>query len=231
MRVPLGEHSRQFDRLPALYTRVLIGNNVKMNTEHHFDDSRLQSRKELRDGNDRNTNNLTGAKNMVKRDRFELLSAYLDGEVTAAERRQVEDWLANDPSVQSLHKRLLSLRQSLKNLPVPQSENSIQETVNSVMARLRRRSRKAWMFGGATVAACVIGSLASLIPNSEPGMFRFASNPLEQTQQSASEEMASLPMVALNEPLVQIPKATQSLPQEGINQTQPVGLDSDNYIN
>ncbi len=231
MRVPLGEYSRQFDRLPAIYTRVLIGNNVKMNTEHHFDDSRLQSRKELRDGNDRNTNNLTGAKNMVKRDRFELLSAYLDGEVTAAERRQVEDWLANDSSVQSLHKRLLSLRQGLKNLPVPQSENSIQETVDSVMTRLRRRTRKAWMFGGATVAACVIGSLASLIPNSEPGMFRFAGNPLEQTQQSSSEEMASLPMVALNEPLVQIPKATQSLPQEGINQTQPVGLDSENYIN
>ncbi|MGB3754822.1 MAG: transcriptional regulator, partial [Rivularia sp. (in: cyanobacteria)] len=182
-------------------------------------------------GNDRNTNKLTGAKNMVKRDRFELLSAYLDGEVNAAERRQVEDWLANDPSIQSLHKRLLSLRQGLKNLPVPQSENSIQETVDSVMTRLRRRTRKAWMFGGATVAACVIGSLASLIPNSEPGMFRFASNPLEQTQQSSSEEMASLPMVALNEPLVQIPKATQSFPQEGINQTQPVGLDSDNYIN
>jgi len=27
---------------------------------------------------------------MLKRDRFELLSAYLDGEVTAAERQQVE---------------------------------------------------------------------------------------------------------------------------------------------
>jgi hypothetical protein len=216
VRVPLGENSRQFLNLLAVYTRVLIGNNVKMNTEHHFDDSRLRNQKELRDGNDRNTNNLTGAKNMVKRDRFELLSAYLDGEVTAAERRQVEDWLANDPSVQSLHKRLLSLRQGFRNLPVPQSEKSIQETVDSVMARLRRRSRKAWMFGGATVAACVIGSLASIIPNSESGMFRFASNPLEQTQQSSSEEMASLPMVALNEPLVQIPKANQS-PQDGIN--------------
>ncbi len=229
--MPLGEHSRQFLSLPAIYTRVLIGNNVKMNTEHHFDDSRLQDRKQLRDGNNRNTNKLTGAKNMVKRDRFELLSAYLDGEVTAAERRQVEEWLANDISVQSLHKRLLSLRHGLRNLPVPQSEKSIQETVDSVMTRLRRRTRKAWMLGGAAVAACVISSLASLIPEGEPGMFLFASNPLEQTQQNSSEEMASLPMVALNEPLVQIPKATQSLPQEAINQTQPLDLDSENYIN
>ncbi|MDY6897642.1 MAG: zf-HC2 domain-containing protein [Cyanobacteriota bacterium] len=186
-----------------------------MNTEHHFDDSRLQSQKKMRDGNDRNTNNLTGAKNMVKRDRFELLSAYLDGEVTAAERRQVEEWLANDSSVQNLHKRLLSMRQGLRNLPVPQSGKSIEETVDSVITRLRRRTRKAWMFGGAAVAACVIGSLASLIPNNEPGL-RFANKSLEQTQQASSEEIASLPMVTLNQPLVRIPKATQS-PQDGIN--------------
>ena len=200
--------------MPAVYTRVLIGNNVKMNTEHHFDDSRLQSQKKLRDGNGRNTNNLTGAKNMVKRDRFELLSAYLDGEVTAAERRQVEEWLANDSSVQNLHKRLLSLRQGLRNLPVPQ-EKSIEETVDSVMTRLRRRTRKAWMFGGAAVAACVIGSLSSLIPNSEPGL-RFANTSVEETQLASSEEIASLPMITLNQPLVRIPKANQS-PQDEIN--------------
>ncbi|MEM6752944.1 MAG: zf-HC2 domain-containing protein [Cyanobacteria bacterium P01_C01_bin.38] len=200
--------------MPAVYTRVLIGNNVKMNTEHHFDDSRLQSQKKLRDRNDGNTNNLTGAKNMVKRDRFELLSAYLDGEVTAAERRQVEHWLANDSSVQNLHKRLLSLRQGLRNLPVPQEE-SIEKTVDSVMTRLRRRTRKTWMLGGAAVAACVIGSFLSLIPNKEPGL-NFASESLEQTQQASSEEIASLPMVTLNQPLVRIPKANQS-PQDRIN--------------
>ena len=200
--------------MPAVYTRVLIGNNVKMNTEHHFDDSRLQSQKKMRDGNDRNTINLTGAKNMVKRDRFELLSAYLDGEVTAAERRQVEEWLANDSSVQNLHKRLLSLRQGLRNLPVPQ-EKSIEETVDSVMTRLRRRTRKAWMFGGAAVAACVIGSLSSLIPNGELGL-RFANTSVEETQQSSVEEVASLPMVSLNQPLVRIPKANQS-PQDEFN--------------
>ncbi|MEL6462212.1 MAG: zf-HC2 domain-containing protein [Cyanobacteria bacterium J06621_15] len=185
-----------------------------MNTEHHFDNSRLQSQKKLRDGNDGNTNNLTGAKNMVKRDRFELLSAYLDGEVTAAERRQVEEWLANDSSVQNLHKRLLSLRQGLRNLPVPQ-EKSIEETVDSVMTKLRRRTRKTWMLGGAAVAACVIGSLANFIPNNQAG-FRFANKSLEQTQQAPSEEIASLPMVTLNQPLVRIPKANQS-PQDGIN--------------
>lgn len=231
MRLPLGEqYKSKFSSLPDVYTRVLIGNNVKMNTEHHNDDSRLQNEQKLRYGNDPNTNNqLTGAKNMVKRDRFELLSAYLDGEVTAAERRQVEEWLAQDSSVQSLHKRLLSLRQGLRNLPVPQSEKSIEETVNNVMMRLRRRTRIVWMFGGAAVAACVIGSLSSLIPSSEPGILRLANKPLEQTQQSSSEEIASLPMVALNKPPLPIPKAAEAFPQEGVKQTQPLGWDSDQF--
>jgi anti-sigma factor RsiW len=40
-----------------------------------------------------------------KRDRFELLSAYLDGELTATERRQIEDWLKTAPEVQRLYAR------------------------------------------------------------------------------------------------------------------------------
>ena len=83
------------------------------------------------------------------------------------------------------------------------------------MTRLRRRTRKAWMFGGAAVAACVIGSLSSLIPNSEPGL-RFANTSVEETQLASSEEIASLPMITLNQPLVRIPKANQS-PQDEIN--------------
>ena len=33
--------------LPAIYTRVLIGNNVKMNTEHHFDEFPLARQKTI----------------------------------------------------------------------------------------------------------------------------------------------------------------------------------------
>uniref|UniRef100_A0ACD5GTL5 Anti-sigma factor family protein n=1 Tax=Desertifilum tharense IPPAS B-1220 TaxID=1781255 RepID=A0ACD5GTL5_9CYAN len=47
--------------------------------------------------NARNPNSSMGALDMLKRDRFELLSAYLDGEVTASERQQVENWLDTDP--------------------------------------------------------------------------------------------------------------------------------------
>ena len=84
-------------------TQVGIGNNVKMNTDSQFDKSSyLQLSKNLLERNDKHTNESTGAMRMMKRDGYELLSAYLDGEVTAAERKQVEEWLANDPTVQSL---------------------------------------------------------------------------------------------------------------------------------
>jgi anti-sigma factor RsiW len=48
---------------------------------------------------------------MHNRNRFELLNAYLDGEVTADERRQIENWLTTDPQVQCLYARALKLRQ------------------------------------------------------------------------------------------------------------------------
>jgi hypothetical protein len=47
---------------------------------------------------------------VTKRDRFELLSAYLDGEVSPEERRLVTTWLADDPETQCLYQRLLHLR-------------------------------------------------------------------------------------------------------------------------
>ena len=78
---------------------------------------------------------------MLKRDRFELLSAYLDGEVTACERRQVEDWLANDPESQRLYGRLLTLRQGLQTMPVPSTQQSVENTIEQVYQRMHRRSR------------------------------------------------------------------------------------------
>jgi anti-sigma factor RsiW len=53
----------------------------------------------------------------LQRDRFELLSAFIDGEVTAAERKQVQQLLATDSDMQRLHSRLMKLRQGLQKLP------------------------------------------------------------------------------------------------------------------
>ncbi|MFS8860511.1 anti-sigma factor family protein [Synechococcus sp. B60.1] len=52
-------------------------------------------------------------------ERFEQLSAYLDGELSPQEARQVEDWLARDPQARQLYSQLAALQAGLANLKAP----------------------------------------------------------------------------------------------------------------
>lgn len=163
----------------------------------------------------RHTNEATGAMDMVKRDRFELLSAYLDGEVTAAERKQVEDWLANDVAVQCLYSRLLKLRQGIRTMPIPTTQQAPEVTAAQVIAKVNRRSRLKWVFGGA-VAACVIGAVSSWLPGQEALTPQLAENHQEQPTQTLAQPSPQL-KVALNEPVIEIPKAAVVSPEQGNN--------------
>jgi anti-sigma factor RsiW len=97
---------------------------------------------------------------MLQRDRFELLSAYLDGEVTAAERRQVDDWLAHDEAVQRLHQRLVQLRHGFQNAAAPaMAQVPVEATLKQVMARVDRRSKRpVWVIGGLAAAGAVVSA-------------------------------------------------------------------------
>lgn len=136
----------------------------------------------------------------LKRDRFELLSAYLDGEVTAAERRQVEDWLEHDPTVQRLHSRLLKLRQGLRSLTVPEPEYAVEETVQQVLSRLERRPRRFVAWGGVAVAAVFVGALSSVInPALRSPLPAVADNPVPAVPDEGL-------MIALDQPIMDIPE-------------------------
>lgn len=149
-------------------------------------------------------NHLVDAMDMLKRDRFELLSAYLDGEVTAGERRQVEDWLANDPESQRLYGRLLTLRQGLQTMPVPSTQQSVENTIEQVYQRMHRRSRRRTaVWGGSAIAAIVIGAVSSVLPGRQ----------VPQFAQSPTTSIEPL-MVALNNPVVEIPRGTMTNPEK-----------------
>lgn len=220
-----------------------------MNTDSQFNDrSRLHSaddascnvsREVTSRGDVQHTNDLTGAMDMVKRNTsmdlqregFELLSAYLDGEVTAAERKQVEELLASDPSVQKLHNRLLKLRHGLRSIPVPQQQ-PVEVTVKKVLERLQhRRSRLIGLFGGAAIAACAFGAISGLF-SGESNLQQFAqrstvtqpnaqqakepvisSNPSTGMETTATQPSKPTLMVAINSPIVPIPKAARSAPE------------------
>jgi hypothetical protein len=219
--LPPGEKLINFSSLSASLTRLGIGNNVKMTTDSQFyPHSDLQANKDLQDGV-KQTNESTGAMDMVKRDRFELLSAYLDGEVTAAERKQVEQWLANDASVKLLYARLLKLRQGVRNLPVPQPIQPIEETVQQVMASLRRRSRLIWVCGGTAVVACLISGVSGWL-GGDSSIPQMAQKPsIEPTQQTPSPVTASPLMVAINTPVFPIPKTAQSSHKNLVDRVAP----------
>ncbi|MEH2089375.1 anti-sigma factor family protein [Nostoc sp.] len=204
-----------------------------MTTDSQFyDRSPLQLPQDLSDGMAKHTNESTGLMDMVKRDRFELLSAYLDGEVTATERRQVEEWLANDASVQCLYARLLKLRQGLRTLPVPATQQSPEETVGQVLSRLRRRSRLNWMVGSAAVAACAIGAISGLVGGGSM-VQQLAQRPQREPIQTSSASIVppSPLMVGLNNPVIEIPKAAVASPENSIYQVQPQGHDPKQDIN
>src|SRR4028118_466356 len=144
----------------------------------------------------------------LQRDRFELLSAYIDGEVTAKERRQVQELLATNSEMQRLHARLIKLRQGVQKMPVPAAETTAQQTAQEVFARIdRRRTRRTVLWGGAAIAAMVVSALSGIFPASQSQM-------AWQQALLPKPEAAPEPLkIALNEPLIPITKAAEAAPE------------------
>ncbi|HIK55161.1 MAG TPA: zf-HC2 domain-containing protein [Synechococcales cyanobacterium M55_K2018_004] len=142
-----------------------------------------------------------------KRDRFELLSAYLDGEVTPEERRQVDQWLTSDADIQTLYSRLLKLRQGMRSLAVPGPAQPTETTVQTVLTRLERKPKRIAAWGGMAIAALFVGVLTPMLM------------PLQRvSEQVAVTPSPDLPseglMIALDRPVVDIPHPSS----EGLSQ-------------
>lgn len=155
-------------------------------------------------------NNQGFESNTLQRDRFELLSAYLDGEVTAAERKQVEGWLATDVTVQQLHTRLSKLRQGFRSLPTPQSQ-PVEVTVERVLDRLDRRPKLSLVWGGTAIAALFVGAVTIFSPignSPAPEMARIERSAVQAPQENLTDGDGLL--VALDRPVLSIPKTAMA---------------------
>jgi anti-sigma factor RsiW len=136
---------------------------------------------------------------------FELLSAYIDGEATPAERRQVNEWLDHDSEVKNLYLHLLRIRQNLQQMPVPKSTQPVSETVEKVFWLLdKRRYQKMAIVGGGAIAALCVAALSGLVPGM-PSVTQLAKS---LDRQPESKQL----MIALNRPIVPIPKAAIAVP-------------------
>ncbi|MEO0949189.1 MAG: hypothetical protein AAFY11_13810 [Cyanobacteria bacterium J06641_5] len=77
-----------------------------------------------------------------QRDRFELISAFLDGETSPADSQRVRELLAEDPQARQLYQRLLHLQQKLRDLPEPEPSISANELTERVFTTLDRRQQR-----------------------------------------------------------------------------------------
>ncbi len=145
------------------------------------------------------TDNFDGERSGTLLDeRFELLSAYLDDEVTASERQQIEAWLANDAGFQYQYRQMKKIHQAFPQMSVPSSQ-SAQALSTGVFGKIdRQRHRKLAWIGGGTIAATLVAALTGLT-----GLFN-GNNPQLQFAANKANTPAPL-MLALNDPILAMP--------------------------
>lgn len=151
---------------------------------------------------------------VTKRDRFELLSAYLDGEVSPDERRLVLAWLADDPSMQCLYNRLLHLRQGFQGICQSSWESDTAElTAKAVVRKLRYRFRLTCMAGLTAVAVAFVGVFSGTL-NSPMGYVEIVQTPVSTSAQDNLE-------IALDQPPIMIPKSAISNSPKSLETSSP----------
>ncbi|MGV2828563.1 anti-sigma factor family protein [Myxosarcina sp. GI1(2024)] len=144
-------------------------------------------------------------------DCFELLSAYLDNELTPTERNQVQHLLDNEPQVKKMYGQLLHLHSQMQNLTAPPSKLSFDDLSLQVYEKLDRtqRRKKIAVWGGGAIAAALIAALSGLVPGTNSPAWRLVKSPKPET--FADPIMLA---VAVDKPAVKIPKAAVATPRD-----------------
>lgn len=146
-------------------------------------------------------------------EKFELMSAYLDGEVTASERQQVENWLQHDAMFKAQYQRMQGMQQAVSHLLVPEPVVPVTVLADQVFAKIAERRQSRWLkIGGAAVAATLVAVGTGL-----SGIWGGSSNAVPQLAKlslptAVLDKLEIIPnpapmMVALNNSIVNIPQS------------------------
>lgn len=139
-------------------------------------------------------------------EKFVLLSAYLDGEVTPAEQAEVEAWLQGDSQAYQLYQQQLRLRRAVQALPVPHATSAdvlVQQVLGQIERQQRQQQKRMVGIGGlVTLLAVVVGGLAMIDHNN-----RLAPSLTQATVPATSPQREEPLMIALETPIVPLPNA------------------------
>ena len=148
------------------------------------------------------TSNFADSELNLADDCFELVSAYIDGELSLAEKQQVQTWIDQDPQVKAFYAQLLALQSQMQHSVAPPSDKSVVEITAEVFATIdveRRRTRqRKLVWGSGAIAASLLAALTGMIPGINPA--------IRMAQKSAPNTGAVMLAVAVNKPAIDIPK-------------------------
>lgn len=152
---------------------------------------------------------IQGDKKTMKQEKFELVSAYLDGEVTLSERREVENLLATDAVTRHLYHRLVQLRSEFQRMPVPPTTEPIEVTVDKVFEKIDHRSRRTLVLAGSAIVAVCVAIVSGIVSANRSPIMELAET--ETVQIALNEPVMEIVspnslMLTINEPVLQIPK-------------------------
>ncbi len=148
---------------------------------------------------------------------FQLLSAYLDGEATVSERRQVQNWLDTDPKIKEIYLQLVQLRSRLQTAPVPASHSSVKQLATLIFQHLNQRTRVMVAWGGTAIAALLVmavsGNLGRVPMVAQSQNFKDS----EPLQIALNEPLIPIVnpnavSISVDQPIIPIPKAAVSTP-------------------
>lgn len=125
----------------------------------------------------------------TKRDRFEMLSAYLDGEATPEERQQILCWLQQDADTRCLYNRLLALRQGMRSQVCP-TPCDAEATLVGVFRSLNHRLKLVTMATAGVIAISAINLLSGGAAGFGNGSWRMATNSSPESLQIALDQPA-----------------------------------------
>ncbi|CAD5960797.1 putative transmembrane transcriptional regulator (Anti-sigma factor) [Planktothrix tepida] len=150
---------------------------------------------------------------------FQLLSAYLDGETTVSERRQVQAWLDHDPQIKEVYLQLLQLRSRLQTAPVPASHSSVQQLATRVFQRLNQRTRVIISWGGTAIAALLVMTVSGNLGRVAMVAQSQNLNDSEPLQIALNEPLIPIVnpnavSISVDQPIIPIPKAAVSTPTD-----------------
>ncbi|NJL52713.1 MAG: Fis family transcriptional regulator [Hydrococcus sp. SU_1_0] len=141
-------------------------------------------------------------------DSFELISAYLDGELSPAERHQVQKQIDQDPQIKTIYNKLLVLQSQIQGLEAPPQQRTVGEITEQVFQSLdHRRRQRQLVLGGSAIAASCLVAMTGLISGMMPTGFRLAQSPSSSKIEFNEIEPNNVMLaVALNKPAINIPK-------------------------